>query len=146
MHRSTIQTRKRLDRVPGRRQLALCGYMVIPAFRARAHTWLTWVAFLIAERAAGRIDNATVENIQAAVDDLAYEVERGELPLSYEWSIRTSETTVWAGQLTPSTRPPEGTSWTWARACVEWAYGRDRTSLRTRSCHGSRAMTASPAC
>jgi hypothetical protein len=84
MHRSTIQTRKRLDRMPGRRQLALCGYVVIPAFRARAHTWLTWVAFLIAERAAGRIDDATVENIQAAVDDLAYEVERGELPLSYE--------------------------------------------------------------
>jgi hypothetical protein len=70
---------------------------VVAAFRSRARTWLTWVAFLIAERAAGRIDRVTVENIQAAVDDLADEVECEELLLSYDSVDSDDEDPGWGG-------------------------------------------------
>jgi hypothetical protein len=63
---------------------------VVAAFRARAHTWLTWVAFMIAKPAASRIDQATVEYIEDIVTVLADDAEHQELFLSYD-SVNTDE-------------------------------------------------------
>lgn len=70
---------------------------VTAAFRDRAREWLTWVAYSIADRNAGKVDRETVATIKETVAGLVSQAEEGELPLNYGSVYKDDREATWGG-------------------------------------------------